>query len=182
VVVVVVLAAVVLVVLAVVVVVVVVTGTVVVVVVVVVVTGTVVVVVVVVVVTPVVVVVLLVVVVVGVVPPNTACHWSANAWPFSPLIAATIADEASSSTRWLLPAGEGRPTTALTAPSSDPSPFGPHPVAPGTANVLSPCTAPLTTIVSSGPLGSGTPFGSKLSNLVFAPDRSVFSGFSRIGS
>src|SRR5262249_35442436 len=81
-----------------------------------------------------------VLVLVVVVPaPNTACQASANAWPLWPG-RATIDDVASSSTRLLVPAGAGRPTTALTAASSEPSPFGPHPVTPGTANFLSPCT------------------------------------------
>src|SRR5262249_15954695 len=123
-----------------------------------------------------------VLVLVVVVPaPNTACQASANAWPLWPG-RATIDDVASSSTRLLVPAGAGRPTTALTAASSDPSPFGPHPVAPGTANMLSPCTAPLITIVANGPFGSGTPFASKFSALNDAFVRSVFAGIRRIGS
>src|SRR5262245_41063705 len=123
-----------------------------------------------------------VLVLVVVVPaPNTACQASANAWPLWPG-RATIDDVASSSTRLLVPAGAGRPTTALTAASSEPSPFGPHPVAPGTANVLSPCTAPLITIVANWPFGSGTPFASKFSALNDAFDRSVFAGIRRIGS
>ena len=70
-------------------------------------------------------------------------------------------DEASSCTRWLAPDGDGRPTMALTAASSDPSPFGPHPLAPGTENVSSPWTAPATTIVNRGPFGLGVPSGLK---------------------
>src|SRR5262249_11814658 len=57
----------------------------------------------------VVVVVLVLVVVVPV--PNTACQASASCWPV-PLGRATIDDVVSSSTRLLVPAGAGRPTTA----------------------------------------------------------------------
>jgi hypothetical protein len=64
-------------------------------------------------------------------------------------------DEASWSTMWLLPDGEGRPATAFTAASSES--FVPHPVAPGTAKVSSRWTAPVIASAWSGPTGSGTP-------------------------
>src|SRR5262249_20453226 len=111
--------------------------------------------------------------------PNAMCHWLANAWPFSPLSGNATADDASSSTRWLLPDGEGRPATALTVPSSES--FAPQPPAPGTANVSSPRIAPLTTIAPSGPFGSGVPPGSNCSIFAIAFDRSVFAGFRTIG-
>src|SRR5262245_9930736 len=91
---------------------------------------------------------------------NALCHASEKSWPVKGGLAfsgSASADAASSCTSWFAPAGEGRPTTALTAAFSDPSPLGPQPLAPGTANVLSPCTAPLTTVVPSGPLSLGVP-------------------------
>jgi hypothetical protein len=74
----------------------------------------------------VVVVLVLVVVVVG--KPNAICQSPANCCPVRTTFGTANDDEASSSTRWLAPDGEGRPTTALTTASSDPSPFGLHPV------------------------------------------------------
>src|SRR5262245_6834613 len=102
--------------------------------------------------------------------------------PDRPLAGSASNDEASFRTRWLAPDGEGRPTTALTRALSDPSPFGPQPDAPGTANVSSPCTIPVTWSDASGPLGSGVPPGSKKTIARLAPDRSVFSGCRTIGS
>src|SRR5262249_33717700 len=60
----------------------------------------------------VVIVVVVVVVVVGGVAPNAVCQAAASCWPV-PLVN-EIADVASSSTKWLLPDGEGSPTSALT--------------------------------------------------------------------
>src|SRR5262245_49354651 len=111
---------------------------------------------------------------------NARCQKAENWTPVVPLGGITSADPASSRTRSLEPAGEGSPTTALTAASSDPSPFGPHPVAPGTVNVSSPCTAPVLTSVVSGPTRLGTPFTPKGSKSpawwICACERSVFTG------
>src|SRR5262249_19443254 len=121
--------------------------------------------------------------------PNPTCQSLANCWPVpmvppvnSPCGNAS-ADAASLRTRWLLPAGEGKPTTALTTPSSDPSPFGPHPDAPGTANVSSPWMPPVIKSDPSAPTKSGTPVGSKPKKppTLIAFDRSVFWGLRRIG-
>src|SRR5262249_44902820 len=121
--------------------------------------------------------------------PNPTCQSLANCWPVpmvppvnSPCGNAS-ADAASLRTRWLLPAGEGKPTTALTTPSSDPSPFGPHPDAPGTANVSSPWRPPVIKSEPSAPTKSGTPVGSKPKKppTLMAFDRSVFWGLRRIG-
>src|SRR5262245_2878299 len=122
--------------------------------------------------------------------PNPTCQSSAYCWPVATVPPNSsprgnpIADAASAKTRWLLPAGEGRPTTALTTASSDPSPFGPHPCAPGTANASSPWTPPVIKSDPSAPFKSGAPVGSKVKKppMLIAFDRSVFEGLSRIGS
>src|SRR5262245_53811945 len=121
--------------------------------------------------------------------PNPTCQSAANCWPVSTVPPKSAppgnasADAASARTRWLLPAGEGRPTTALTTTSSDTSPFGPHPSAPGTENVASPWTPPVIWSDPSAPARSGTPVGSKPKKppMLIALDRSVFSGLRRIG-
>src|SRR5262249_9979470 len=121
--------------------------------------------------------------------PNPTCQSSANCWPVSMVPPANSpcgnasADAASANTRWLLPAGEGNPTTELTTVSSDPSPFGPHPSAPGTANVSSPWTPLVIKSDPSAPTKSGTPVGSKAKKppMLIAFDRSVFAGLRRIG-
>src|SRR5262245_367163 len=86
-------------------------------------------------------------------------------------------DEASSSTRWLAPDGEGRPTSELMIGSTPP-----QPCATGTANVLSPWTVPLTTRDASTPFGSIVPSASNKLIESIAFERSVFSGCRTIGS
>src|SRR5215467_6258861 len=93
--------------------------------------------------------------------------------PDRPLAGSASNDEALSRTRWFAPDGEGRPTTALTRLLSDPSPFGPQPDAPGTANVSSPCTIPVTWSDASVPFGLGVPPGSNCMIARLAPDRSA---------
>src|SRR5262249_43505039 len=64
-------------------------------------------------------------------------------------------------------------------------PPGPQPVAPGTANVSSPWTAPVIRSAPSGPVTSGAPVAaSKLKKppTLSALERSLFCGFNRIGS
>src|SRR5215475_8217392 len=86
-------------------------------------------------------------------------------------------DEASSSTRLLVPDGEGRPTSELMIGSTPP-----QPCATGTANVLSPWTVPLTTSAPSTPFGLGVPSGSNWVIESIAFERSVFAGCRTIGS
>src|SRR5262245_60324455 len=102
--------------------------------------------------------------------------------PDRPLVGNPNADEASSSTRVLAPDGEGRPTTVLTTALNDPSPFGPHPVAAGTENVLSPWTVPLTMSDARMPFGLGVPSGSNCAISSIAFETSVFAGCRTIGS
>src|SRR5262249_12786912 len=106
--------------------------------------------------------------------------WTANAG--GPPTGAARFDEASSSTMWLLPDAEGRPATAFTAASSES--LGPHPVAPGTANVSSLWTAPVIASAWSGPSGSGTPWTGRWAKPrpLFGFDGSLFCGFGRMGS
>src|SRR5262249_20586232 len=129
----------------------------------------------------VVVLVVVVVVLVGGEPPNPVCqsvdHWTPS-WPAT---GTATADEASSSTRLLRPDGEGRWSVLLTRLSAAPSPFGPQPDAPGTANGLSPWTAPATKIAPIVPFGSGVPSGSNIMKLALAPARLVTSGIRTIG-
>src|SRR5262245_22704159 len=101
--------------------------------------------------------------------------------PDRPLVGNPNVDEAASSTRVLAPDGEGRPTTALTTLSNVPSPFGPHPLAAGTENELSPWTVPLTMSDARMPFGLGVPSGSNCSTSSIAFDRSVFAGCKTIG-
>src|SRR5262249_21275989 len=65
--------------------------------------------------------------------------------------------------------------------SSDPSPFGPHPLAAGTENVLSPWVTGATTMVNSGPFGLAVPFGSNDWPNGIACEMSVFAGCRTIG-
>src|SRR5215470_16446960 len=90
------------------------------------------------------------------------CQSAENSAPVRVAAGRASAFEALSSTRWLVPDGAGKPTIALTAPLSEPSPFGPQPLAPGTENVLSPWMTLLTTSVVSGPFTLGVPSGLKL--------------------
>ena len=63
------------------------------------------------------------------------------------------------------PAGEGSPITALTAASSDPSPFGPHPVGRGYCERAVALGGDVRDDerVQAGPLGLGVPSGSNVS-------------------
>src|SRR5262245_19188481 len=101
--------------------------------------------------------------------------------PDRPLVGNPNADEASSKTRLLLPAGEGSPTTALTVASNVPSPFGPQPLTAGTENVLSPWVVPLTTSAANAPFGLSVPSASNIWKSSMAFDTSVFAGCKTIG-
>src|SRR5262249_25313447 len=109
------------------------------------------------------------------------CQSALNSAPVKVAFGSANAFEALFSTRGLDPAGEGRPTMVLTAASSDPSPFGPHPLAAGTENVLSPWVTGATTMVNSGPFGLAVPFGSNDWPNGIACEMSVFAGCRTIG-